>query len=106
MELGLPLPFHLGSCRRSWPTPRVLSTGISWKEGGSSSKSKTCDEGRAVPCRNTTMYPALSNVRGGDNHAIAQGMSDRNLALAALSVREPVLGLRSADGHALAVGGL
>lgn len=63
MELGLPLPFHLGSCQKSWSTPRVLSTDISWKEGGSSSNAKSCDEGRVVPRRNTTMCPALL-IRG------------------------------------------
>ena len=47
MELGLPLPSHLGSCQKSWSTRPVLNTGVSWKEGGSSSSSKTCDEGRA-----------------------------------------------------------
>jgi hypothetical protein len=49
MEPGLPLPFHAENCRRSWSTRHGLSTSASRKEGGSSSNSKTCDEGRAVP---------------------------------------------------------
>jgi hypothetical protein len=42
-EPGSPLPFHLRIRRRSWSTPRVLNTGASWKEGGSSSRAKPCD---------------------------------------------------------------
>jgi hypothetical protein len=106
MELGLPLPFHLGSFQKFWSTPRVLSTDISWKEGGSSSNAKPCDEGRAVPCRNTTMCPALLILEEVNNYAFAQGMSDRSLALAEVSPSRPVLGarVRTADGAALTVG--
>lgn len=119
-ELGLPLPCHSRTRQRPWSTPLVLSIGASWKGDGSSSRAKTCEEGRAVPCRNTTMCPALTLfdhvnlacpdlcIFGGGENNDTQGVPCRYLALAEASLARPLLGqeLQPADDSALAMGGL